>query len=59
MPTIQEQNLNGVCLKRLKFVEAVESQGVKMVDHLEVVHLVVVVVIGGTTGGEENKLILP
>ena len=55
MPTMLRPSLNGVCPKLLMFVEAVEPQVAKMAmeDHLEVE-----VAIGGTTGGEENRLIL-
>ena len=53
MPTTLKPNPNGVCLKLLKFVEAVASRDAKMVDHL--VAVVAAVAIGGT-GGEENKV---
>ena len=53
MPTTLKPNPNGVCLKLLKFVEAVAFRDAKMVDHL--VAVVVAVAIGGT-GGEENKV---
>ena len=39
------------------FVELVESRDAKMVDPLEVVHLAEVV-IDGTTGGEENEVLI-